>query len=212
MRKSRFSDEQMVANMSARRPASVERASMSTNGSAEMSAWSMQAARSNIQAGISSLRPTTEQLSEQRKMEPSAFSTVSWMKTGTPAQGWNRYTSARNPVPWVFSIVVVQRGAPAFQSGLSHPSRVRGARTPRSDPSGDGPERCGMWGLRAPARRSTARTRAHRGSNRGGRFKLSLVRRNQAGQLESENARLKKLVAERDIEIEVMKEINAKKW
>ena len=27
-----------------------------------------------------------------------------------------------------------------------------------------------------------------------------------------ENARLKKLVAERDLEIEVMKEINAKKW
>ena len=31
-------------------------------------------------------------------------------------------------------------------------------------------------------------------------------------QLEHENARLKKLVAERDLEIEVMKEINAKKW
>lgn len=30
--------------------------------------------------------------------------------------------------------------------------------------------------------------------------------------LESENARLKKLVAERDLEIEVMKEIAAKKW
>jgi len=30
--------------------------------------------------------------------------------------------------------------------------------------------------------------------------------------LESENVRLKKLVAERDLEIEVMKEIAAKKW
>lgn len=30
--------------------------------------------------------------------------------------------------------------------------------------------------------------------------------------LEAENARLKKLVAERDLEIEVMKEITAKKW
>ena len=30
--------------------------------------------------------------------------------------------------------------------------------------------------------------------------------------LESENTRLKKLVAERDLEIEVMKEIAAKKW
>ena len=31
-------------------------------------------------------------------------------------------------------------------------------------------------------------------------------------QIESENARLKKLLAERDLEIEVMKEIAAKKW
>ncbi len=30
--------------------------------------------------------------------------------------------------------------------------------------------------------------------------------------LESENARLKKLLAERDLEVEVMKEIAAKKW
>lgn len=31
-------------------------------------------------------------------------------------------------------------------------------------------------------------------------------------ELEQENARLKKLVAERDLEIDVMKEIAAKKW
>lgn len=31
-------------------------------------------------------------------------------------------------------------------------------------------------------------------------------------QLEKENERLKKLLAERDLEIEVMKEINSKKW
>ena len=31
-------------------------------------------------------------------------------------------------------------------------------------------------------------------------------------QLEAENSRLKKLVAERDLEIEVMKEVAAKKW
>lgn len=31
-------------------------------------------------------------------------------------------------------------------------------------------------------------------------------------QLEAENARLKKLLAERDLEVEVMKEIAAKKW
>jgi len=31
-------------------------------------------------------------------------------------------------------------------------------------------------------------------------------------QLESENGRLKKLLAERDLEVEVLKEISAKKW
>ena len=31
-------------------------------------------------------------------------------------------------------------------------------------------------------------------------------------QLEAENAKLKKLVAERDLEIDVMKEINRRKW
>lgn len=36
------------------------------------------------------------------------------------------------------------------------------------------------------------------------------VRRLKA--LEQENARLKKILAERDLEIEVMKEINVKKW
>ena len=43
-----------------------------------------------------------------------------------------------------------------------------------------------------------------------GTFQAGDVRRLK--QLESENARLKKLVAERDLEIEVMKEIAAKKW
>ena len=45
---------------------------------------------------------------------------------------------------------------------------------------------------------------------RFGSFQADDVRRLK--QLESENARLKKLVAERDLEIEVMKEIAAKKW
>jgi putative transposase len=31
-------------------------------------------------------------------------------------------------------------------------------------------------------------------------------------QLERENLRLKKLLAERDLEVEIMKEINSKKW
>ena len=45
---------------------------------------------------------------------------------------------------------------------------------------------------------------------RFGTFQADDVRRLK--QLEVENARLKKLVAERDLEIEVMKEIAAKKW
>ena len=42
--------------------------------------------------------------------------------------------------------------------------------------------------------------------------KLEAVDVKRLRQLEHENARLKKLVAERDLEIEVMKEIAAKKW
>ena len=45
---------------------------------------------------------------------------------------------------------------------------------------------------------------------RFGTFQADDVRRLKV--LEQENARLKKLVAERDLEIEVMKEIAAKKW
>jgi putative transposase len=45
---------------------------------------------------------------------------------------------------------------------------------------------------------------------RFGALQADDVRRLKA--LEAEYARLKKLVAERDLEIEVMKEINAKKW
>lgn len=45
---------------------------------------------------------------------------------------------------------------------------------------------------------------------RFGSFQPDDVRRLK--QLEQDNARLKKLVAERDLEIEVMKEIAAKKW
>ena len=45
---------------------------------------------------------------------------------------------------------------------------------------------------------------------RFGGFQANDVRRLK--QLEAENARLKKLVAERDLEIEVMKEVAAKNW
>ncbi len=42
--------------------------------------------------------------------------------------------------------------------------------------------------------------------------KLDTVDVKRLRQLEAENAKLKKLVAERDLEIEVMKEVAAKKW
>ena len=45
---------------------------------------------------------------------------------------------------------------------------------------------------------------------RFGGFQANEVRRLK--QLEAENVRLKKLVAERDLEIEVMKEVAAKNW
>ena len=45
---------------------------------------------------------------------------------------------------------------------------------------------------------------------RFGTFQADDVRRLK--QLQAENARLKKLVVERDLDIEVMKEIAAKKW
>jgi putative transposase len=45
---------------------------------------------------------------------------------------------------------------------------------------------------------------------RFGSFQANDVRRLR--QLEAENARLKKLVAERDLEIEVMREVAAKNW
>ena len=45
---------------------------------------------------------------------------------------------------------------------------------------------------------------------RFGAFQADDVRRLK--QLEQENVRLKKLVAERDLELEVMKEIQLKKW
>ena len=77
-----------------------------------------------------------------------------------------------------------QRGAPAFEPRLPHAGRVRGedrgAR--RSVAAGNGSDRCGMWGLRAPTRCITVPQGASEGSNEGGVLKLSVVRRNWAGQ------------------------------
>ena len=50
----------------------------------------------------------------------------------------------------------------------------------------------------------------HRWRKRFGDMGVSDVR--ELRRLREENARLKKLVAERDLEVEVMKEIQAKKW
>ena len=46
--------------------------------------------------------------------------------------------------------------------------------------------------------------------NRFGTMEVSEVREHR--QLQQENARLKRLLAERDLEIDVMKEVLAKKW
>jgi putative transposase len=55
---------------------------------------------------------------------------------------------------------------------------------------------------------NSLRDSLHRWTNFGGRSpEVKRLR-----QLEQENTRLKKLLAERDLEVEVMKEIAAKKW
>jgi len=59
-------------------------------------------------------------------------------------------------------------------------------------------------------RHATSEQTIYTWKKRFGTFQVSDVRRLKV--LEQENARLKKLVAERDLEIEVMKEIAAKKW
>ena len=59
-------------------------------------------------------------------------------------------------------------------------------------------------------RRSLSEQTLYTWKKRFGTFQADDVRRLK--RLEQENARLKKLVAERDLEIEVMKEIAAKKW
>jgi putative transposase len=59
-------------------------------------------------------------------------------------------------------------------------------------------------------RRGVSEQTIYTWKKRFGAFQPDDVRRLK--QLEQENARLKKLVAERDLEIEVMKEIAAKKW
>ena len=75
----------------------------------------------------------------------------------------------------------LQRGAPSFEPRLSHAQRVRDSRSKTSAPSCNGPGRCGMSGLRAPARCSTVPSGTNAAS-RGSRLKLTVVRRIRAGQ------------------------------
>ena len=75
----------------------------------------------------------------------------------------------------------LQRGAAAFEPRLSHAGRICAAGNANRGVSGcNGPGRCGVWGLRAPARCATAPCGAT-GRNEGSRLKLTLVRRNRAG-------------------------------
>src|SRR6476660_5439638 len=78
----------------------------------------------------------------------------------------------------------LQHGAAAFESRLSHAGRFRGeAREARRNgrPS-DGADRCGIWGLRAPPRRTTVPPGANARSNLGCRLNLNVFRRTRAGQ------------------------------
>jgi putative transposase len=71
----------------------------------------------------------------------------------------------------------------------------------------EGESRAGFGGGRAP--RISEQT-IYTWRKRFGGFQANEVRRLK--QFEAENVRLKKLVAERDLEIEVMKEVAAKNW
>jgi hypothetical protein len=76
----------------------------------------------------------------------------------------------------------LQRGPSAFEPRQSYAKRVRGSRSKASALPCNGPGRCGMWGLRAPARCSTVPSGTNAAS-RGSRLKLTVVRRNRAGHL-----------------------------
>ena len=78
-----------------------------------------------------------------------------------------------------------RRGASAFEPRLSHAQRVRGTRSKASAPSGNGPGRCGTWGLRVPPRCATVPPGTNAASE-GSRLKLTVVRRNEAGHSHSD--------------------------
>jgi putative transposase len=63
-----------------------------------------------------------------------------------------------------------------FEPRLPHAERVRGASSKTSAPSGNGPRRCGTWGLRGPARCATVPSGTNAASE-GTRLKLTVVRR-----------------------------------
>ena len=75
----------------------------------------------------------------------------------------------------------LQRGTSAFEPRLSHAERVRGSRNKASAPPCNGPGRYSIWGLRAPVRCSTDPVGTNAAS-KGGRPKLTVVRRTWAGQ------------------------------
>jgi hypothetical protein len=82
---------------------------------------SAQAARSNIQAGISSHRVASEPLSVQRKTTSSGLATAWWTKTDRPNHGCHRYKSSRKPVPWVLSSWVVQSPTASLIAEIPNP-------------------------------------------------------------------------------------------
>src|SRR5207244_5070028 len=79
----------------------------------------------------------------------------------------------------------LQQVAPAFEPRLSDTGGVLGEarRASLSVQAGNGPGRCGTWGLRAPARCITVPQGAIDAASEGSRLKLTVVRKNRAGQV-----------------------------
>jgi hypothetical protein len=79
----------------------------------------------------------------------------------------------------------LQRSTPSFEPRLSDTGRVRSGieGASRTVQAGNGSDRCGMWGLRAPTRCVTVPRGALEARGEGSRLKLSVDRRIWARQV-----------------------------
>ena len=95
---------------------------------------------------------------------------LEWFLLARPGQG--RHRSLAPPL---------QRGAPSFEPRLFDARRVRRKTERRSTRFRNGPGRCAIWGLRAPARCISVLRGTFKRQGDAGSLKLTVVRRIRAG-------------------------------